>query len=445
MIGRVFMGRYEATRLIGEGGMGQVFLARQLDLEDRQVVIKVMHDEIAADVKFRDRFRREIQLMGKFQHPYVVTFHDFSLDDPLGPCIVMEYVRGVNMDLLLSRHGRFTPARVGRLLGQICEALQAAHDRGIIHRDLKPANLMVVDADTPREKIKVMDFGLARDIDAAVLKKVSDANVDFAIGTPAYICPEQLRNGEMDHRGDLYSVGVLAYELLAGRLPFPGPDPLEMLYAHATELPPSFTDLGMSDWVPEEVERVVMECLAKDPDDRPQTARELATRYEAALAAAAAAAAPPPARPVLADEPVFDQPFQPTYYAPPDDPNAIVFSFQAWMPTAVAMVKLRGYIHDVQADVLTSGEAGVVRVRLPGGGSIAPKGRLSWLGFARKPGPIILELHLRQLEGRESQLQILAYFRPGDSTPATDEFWRMRCVAQFINLRGYLIGQTACV
>ena len=121
MIGRVFLGRYETTRLLGEGGMGRVFLARQLDLPDRQVVIKVMHDHIAADVKFRERFRREIQLMGKFSHPYAVTLYDFSLDDPAGPCIIMEYVRGVNLDALLERNGRFTPSRVGRLLGQLWE------------------------------------------------------------------------------------------------------------------------------------------------------------------------------------------------------------------------------------------------------------------------------------------------------------------------------------
>src|SRR4051812_30930581 len=193
MIGRTFLGRYEATRLLGEGGMGRVFLARQRDLPDRQIVVKVMHDHIAADVKFRERFQREIRLMGKFQHPYAVTLHDFSLDDPQGPCIIMEYVRGVNLDTLLARNGQFTPARVGRLLGQLCEALQAAHARGIIHRDLKPANVMIIDADTPREKVKVMDFGLARDLDRSALKTITDANLEFAVGTPAYISPEQVR------------------------------------------------------------------------------------------------------------------------------------------------------------------------------------------------------------------------------------------------------------
>src|SRR3982750_3755223 len=161
MIGRVFLGRYEATRLIGEGGMGRVYLARQLAL-GRQAVVKVMHDKIAADSKFRERFERETLLMAQFQHPNAVTLYDATLDDPLGPCIIMEYVRGVNLEVLLAKNKRMSAPRVGRIMGELCEVLQAAHDEGIIHRDLKPANLMVVDADTPRERIKVMDFGLAK-------------------------------------------------------------------------------------------------------------------------------------------------------------------------------------------------------------------------------------------------------------------------------------------
>src|SRR6058998_2511230 len=161
MVGRTFLGRYETVRLLGEGGMGRVYLARQIDL-GRQVVVKVMHDHIAADPKFRDRFQRETLLMARFQHPYVVTLYDASLNDPEGPCIVMEYTKGITLDTLLQRNHRLSPPRVGRLLGQLCEAMQAAHAEGIVHRDLKPTNLMVVDPDTPYEKIKVMDFGLAK-------------------------------------------------------------------------------------------------------------------------------------------------------------------------------------------------------------------------------------------------------------------------------------------
>src|SRR5215471_17383528 len=161
MVGRVFMGRYEATRLLGEGGMGRVYLARQLDL-GRQVVVKVMHEHIAADPRFRDRFARETLLMARFQHPYAVTLYDASLSDPLGPCIVMEYVKGVNLESMLAKNGKMSAPRVGRIIGELCEVLQAAHDEGIIHRDLKPANLMVLEAETPHERIKVMDFGLAK-------------------------------------------------------------------------------------------------------------------------------------------------------------------------------------------------------------------------------------------------------------------------------------------
>src|SRR5438552_2427423 len=213
MIGRIFLGRYQAMRLLGEGGMGRVYLARQLDL-GRQVVVKVMHDHIAADPKFRERFARETLLMARFQHPYAVTLHDASLNDPQGPCIIMEYIRGLQLDHLVKRNGRLTPTRITRLLSQLCEVLQAAHGMGIIHRDLKPANLMVIDADTPYEKIKVMDFGLATLVGAAALKELTDTSTEFAVGTPGYICPEQIRGQEMDHRGDLYSVGVVLYELL---------------------------------------------------------------------------------------------------------------------------------------------------------------------------------------------------------------------------------------
>src|ERR1700674_2620609 len=183
MVGRMFLGRYEALKLLGEGGMGRVYLARQIDL-GRQVVVKVMHDQIASDPKFKERFQRETLLMARFQHPYVVTLYDASLNDPQGPCIVMEYIRGITLDTLLQRNSRLGPARVGRLLGQLCEALQAAHVEGIVHRDLKPTNLMVVDPDTPYEKIKVMDFGLAKLVDPKPMKyqKASDTGTDFAVG-----------------------------------------------------------------------------------------------------------------------------------------------------------------------------------------------------------------------------------------------------------------------
>src|SRR5262249_7825299 len=149
------------------------------------------------------------------------------------------------------------PARAGRLLGQLCEALQAAHSEGIVHRDLKPTNLMVVDPDTPYEKIKVMDFGLAKLVESRSrvnYQKVSDTGAAFAVGTPGYISPEQVKGEEMDHRSDLYSLGIILFEVLTGKLPFSREETMDVLLAHATEPPPSFSDVGATACVHPEIE-----------------------------------------------------------------------------------------------------------------------------------------------------------------------------------------------
>src|SRR5207244_10470025 len=127
MAGPIYLGKYETIRLLGEGGMGRAYLAEQLDLK-RQVVVKVMHDHVAADPKFLKRFRREMLLMARFQHPHAVTLYDASLEDPRGPCIIMEYIRGIDLaSLRKNSQGRLSPGRAGRLLGQLCEVLRAAH------------------------------------------------------------------------------------------------------------------------------------------------------------------------------------------------------------------------------------------------------------------------------------------------------------------------------
>jgi eukaryotic-like serine/threonine-protein kinase len=455
MIGRVFLGRYETRRLLGEGGMGKVFLARQLDL-NRDVVVKVMHESIAADPKFRDRFQRETILMARFQHPGAVTLYDASLDDPCGPCIVMEYVKGVNLETLLAKNGKMSAPRVGRVMGELCEVLQAAHDEGIIHRDLKPANLMVVEADTPRERIKVMDFGLAKLIEGEPLtRKVTDTNVDFAVGTPGYICPEQVRGEEMDHRGDLYSVGVMMYELLSGRLPFSGPTSMDILLAHATEYPATFAELGLAGWVPREVEDLVFDTLAKNPEDRPQTARELAERFDTALSRAQAKAeargqrlARTPAQP----QPGLSSPGQPSPLAvpiatadaapaPAKEDSVLPFHMEAWMPERIAIVKLRGFVHDAGGEVVES-VPGLIKVRL-GGRKTPTGGPLSWLGLRRSSGPIDVELHLHHLDPtKDNQLTIHVLFRPSHASLLTDRNWRQRCTQVFIELRAYLMGRS---
>jgi len=441
MVGRVFLGRYEAIRLLGEGGMGRVYLARQLDL-GRLVVVKVMHDHIAADPKFRERFEHETLLMARFQHPYAVTLYDASLNDPQGPCIIMEYIRGLPLDALVLRNGRLTPTRIGRLLGQLCEVLQAAHSMGIVHRDLKPANLMVVDQDTPYEKIKVMDFGLATLLGGNSGKKLTDCDAEFAVGTPGYICPEQVLGHNSDHRGDLYTVGIILFELLTGKLPFAGKSSMDILIAHATEPPPSFAEAGASGWTNPAVESLVMSCLAKEPAARPASARELADRYLLALEEADTVECK--ALPAFNEEKRRD-----TSSAPVDpqnmlsrDPRAVVHELRAWMPESIATHKLSGFVHDVGGEVLES-VPGRIRVRLggPAGNHGPGTGPLSWIGFGRRSGAVDLELTMRHSDSdRDNLLLITIAMKPVERATSHGAEWHARCTRIFCDLRGYLMG-----
>ncbi len=443
MLGRIFLGRYETIRLLGEGGMGRVYLARQTDLGGRQVVVKVMHDHIAADPKFRDRFQRETLMMARFQHPYVVTLYDASLNDPQGPCIVMEYIRGISLDTLMQRNGRLSPTRVARMVGQLCEALQAAHSAGIVHRDLKPANLMVVDPDTPYEKIKVMDFGLAKLVDNSALTscKNTETGGDFAVGTPGYISPEQVKGEEMDHRSDLYSVGIILFELLTGKLPFTRDETMDVLLAHATEPPPHFADVGAGDWVPPDVEDVVMACLAKNPNDRPNSARDLAERYEFALARLNGNVA---ALGVNGqDTPINNIAETALPPAPVYDPHSVVHQMEAWMPDTIASYKLRGFVNDFDGVVVES-IPGLIRVRLGvpnksvGSSSSGP---LSWFGIRKKSEIVDMELRLeRNNLQQQNLLYITVIMRAVDHKTAQTQAWRDRCNKLFCELRGYLAG-----
>jgi serine/threonine protein kinase len=444
MAGRTFLGRYETVKLLGEGGMGRVYLAKQTDL-GRQVVVKVMHEHVANDPKFRERFQREMLLMARFQHPYVVALYDASLSDPLGPCIVMEYVRGVSLDTLMQRNGRLSPARVGRILSQLCEALYAAHSEGIIHRDLKPANLMVVDPDTPYEKIKVMDFGLAKLIDnpsgIGMMHHQSNTGIDFAVGTPGYISPEQVRGEETDYRCDIYGVGVMLYELLTSRLPFIRDETMDVLFAHATEAPPSFADVGAANWAPAEIEAVVMRCLAKSPADRPASARELAETYQKALKAVEQRIDPDPNE--LTSTPVPTEPVEaartevvalpPT---PPFDANVMVYHMQAWMPDVIATIRLRGFVQDYNGEVLES-VPGMIKMRI---GAAKSQGAFSWLGIGRKNGIVDVELRLERSNPNQQNLLHLTVLMSTPHRKSSDGTWRERCNEVFCELRSYLAG-----
>jgi serine/threonine-protein kinase len=482
MQGRVYLGRYETVRLIGEGGMGRVYLAQQTDL-GRQVVVKVMHEHIAADPVFRERFTRETQVMAKFLHPYAVTLLDAKIDDADGSCIVMEYIRGVTLEDVLRGGQRMEPWRVGRLLRMVCEVLQVAHDLGIVHRDLKPANLMIVDAGTNHEMLKVMDFGLAKMYAADRPGPVEVSNAEFAVGTPGYMCPEQARGEPMDGRGDLYSMGVILFEMLTGRTPFAGRSTMEVLLAHATEEPPSFSQVGASGSVPTAIEEVVRWCLAKNASDRPPNARALAEAFEAVLAEQtprpldrSPAPEPPPipggrprqalavTRPSPLEHSPVDKappadktipaasapstPTPPTPNAPVAfDPLAVVNHLEAWMPEKIATYKLRGFIHDVGGELVES-VPGRIRVRLGGKGCVyamPSRGALSWIGLGRKGADIDMELRLHHAEQRDNQLRITVLIKPAQGDLTADLSWRGLCNQIYCDLRAYLMGSSSGV
>ncbi|MEZ6140096.1 MAG: serine/threonine-protein kinase [Zavarzinella sp.] len=427
------MGRYEAVRLLGEGGMGKVYLARQLDL-GRQVVVKVMHEHVVHDEKFIQRFQRETMLLAHFTHPYCVALYDASLTD--GPCIVMEYVRGINLETLLQKNQRLSYQRVGRLLGQLCEVLEAAHQQGLIHRDLKPANLMIVDHDSPREKIKVMDFGLAKSMEGDKMMDYQQSSAEFAIGTPGYICPEQVRGDNIDGRSDIYSVGVMLYELLTGRLPFLNTNSMDLMLAHATERPPRFHTLGLPIDIPEPIEACVFTCLEKDPNERPQTASELQEMYQLALTMAESGMTNdlPEAMP-LHEGPRIIQ-----------DPSALCMKFEAWMPESIAIMKIRGFAHDFGGEIVES-NPGMVKMKLGDRQSGQQFSRSSgitgfgWLSKPRKSEYLWVELHLDVMDQmRANHLLVQVVFRPNAISQLQDAAWRERCMQSFINLRGYLMG-----
>lgn len=442
MVGRVYLNLYEVTSPLGQGSMGQVFLARHRT-NGRPVVLKVMHAHIAAQQKFRDLFQREVECMTRFKHPYAVALLDASLKDPNGPCLVLEYVRGVDFDRLLQHYRRFSLTRIGRLIGQLCEVLQAAHGQGIIHRDLKPANLMVADWGKPLERMKVMDFGLAKltdDGDKPAVKKVP-TGAPIISGTPEYMCPEQIRGQPLDQRGDLYSVGVILFELLTGRLPFVQRTVREMLDAHVNDTAPAFARLGVTGIAPA-LEAVVHACLAKDPARRPANALELGQRLEAALGqkildhgGTPTVVPPPPARTGPATlspnhRPTVLYGFRPTQLgvkptprsasAAPKPPaesedDELVFQLDLHLPSGQALERAGGFV-------------------TAKGGKVVQRGADSLRALLGNSQTAMTELEL------QIGPQLTMTLRPvGTPSYAAKSSWRARCEQIQADLRAHLL------
>ena len=288
LIGRVLAGRFTLTSVIGEGGMAKVYRAEQ-EGEPRAVAIKIMNPELALDPKFVKRFRREAKSAALLQHPSTVKIFDTGIEDGL-PFIAMELLAGAELVAILDHEKRLAEARAARIIGEVLSALSMAHEQGIVHRDLKPENIMIVrPPDRPTtELVKVLDFGIAKIVNPDLhLPKAQSPDepppssmgrtaltmMGTIVGTPEYMSPEQSRGGVIDARSDVYACGVLLFHLVTGKVPFQASLPFETAMLHVTTPPPRPSSIVAK--IHPGLEALILKALAKDPADRPESARAM--------------------------------------------------------------------------------------------------------------------------------------------------------------------------
>jgi len=292
LVGKALDGQYHIEALLGKGGMGAVYRARHILLGDR-VAIKVLPPEMRSNTEWLRRFQREGQAARRFRHPNAVTVYDLRTSGDGTIYLVMEYVEGNTLDVELKKRGRFTPAEAVGVLGPIMSVLNAAHAMGVVHRDLKPENIMLGKATTGGEPtVKLLDLGIAKLREVAGAEKTGNTNLTIAgqmLGTPYYMSPEQWGelpddgNAEIDGRADIYSLGVVLYEIIAAARPFKGFTLAELRREHIQITPPSLHEITPG--VSEAFSRVIARAIAKDRSQRQATAGELEQELISALSA----------------------------------------------------------------------------------------------------------------------------------------------------------------
>ncbi|MFX0200320.1 MAG: protein kinase, partial [Candidatus Hodarchaeota archaeon] len=265
--GSTFAGRYQIIEELGKGGMGKVYKANDTDIKEK-VAIKLIKPEISTDKKTIERFQNELKFARKIRHKNVCQMFDLNREEGTY-YITMEYVEGENLKNMIRMSGQLGIGTAISVAKQVCEGLVEAHKLEVVHRDLKPSNIML-----DREGIvRIMDFGIARS-----LKEKGITGAGVMIGTPEYMSPEQVESKETDHRSDIYSLGIILFEMVIGRVPFEGGTPLSVAVKHKTEAPQDPKELNPQ--IPEDLSKVILKCMEKDKEKRYQSADELRSELE---------------------------------------------------------------------------------------------------------------------------------------------------------------------
>ncbi|MDP9149391.1 MAG: serine/threonine protein kinase, partial [Myxococcota bacterium] len=266
LIGRVIDGRFKVTALLARGGMGKVYRAEQAPL-GRVCALKILDPHYSGehDPEFHKRFFLEASVASKLTHPNTVTIFDYGKTDDGIYYMAMEYLEGRTLHRAIREAGQFPEERVVHVASQICRALREAHSFGVIHRDLKPANIFLLAHGDEVDVVKVLDFGL--------VKNIADGKDDltqsgFFMGSPKYMAPEQIRGDRVDGRADVYALGIILYEMITGKVPFDRPNSVNVLMAHVNEKAPPLRLTNPRAHASPRLEEIVARCLEKSPDRR---------------------------------------------------------------------------------------------------------------------------------------------------------------------------------
>ena len=270
LLGSIIAERYHVLKKLGEGGMGTVYLAEHVKM-GRKAALKVMNPGMNQDADAIARFNREAANASRLSHPNICGIYDFGETADGLIYLAMEYIEGVSLSSLIEQSGSLAPARAASIIHQSADALQVAHDVGIVHRDLKPDNIMIAKGRDGSDNAKVVDFGIAK-ASSSDAQKVTKTGL--VVGTPEYMSPEQLAGDKLDGRSDIYSLGLVAFNCLTGKLPFPSNSAQEAMIMRLTDHPKTLAEIRPDITWPDELEAVIAKALARDAVDRYQSAAE---------------------------------------------------------------------------------------------------------------------------------------------------------------------------